>query len=56
MKKESKYFRVKGKTSLVNALNDHKKEIKTFMKKNNIHFSANRYDSIVKVFEYYDNL
>jgi hypothetical protein len=56
LKKDGKYIRLKSQSTIFKILTDHEKEIRTFMKKNNIHFSVNKLDTIVRVFEYYDKL
>ena len=56
LEKGGKKYLVKSKRGLMHAFQDHKKEIKTFMSRNNIRFSLNYYYSIEKVFQYYDNL
>jgi hypothetical protein len=47
---------VKKKGSLLDTFEDHKQEVKTFMKKNRIRFNDNRAVAIVRVTEYYDTL
>jgi hypothetical protein len=56
LKKDGKYMHLKNQSDLMKALSDHKKEIKTYMKNNALHFSVANYDSLIKVLEYYDNL
>ena len=53
---KGKYVRIIGQKSLIKALTDHEKEIKMYMKKNNLRFSGNNFEILGKVLEYYDNL
>ncbi len=56
LKKDGKYIHIKGRGGLFDALEDHKKEIKSFMKTNSLRFTKNNYESIVKILNFYDNL
>jgi hypothetical protein len=56
VKKDGKYFRVIRQKNLFDVLKDHKKEIKTYMKKNKMRFSPDNYEVIGKVLDYYDTL
>jgi hypothetical protein len=56
LKKDGKYFRILSQKSLINALSDHKEEIKTFLNKNKLRFSRNNYGFLGAVLIYYDNL
>jgi hypothetical protein len=56
VKKGGNYARLKRKKDLYNLLDDHRKEIKTFLNTNNIRFSGDDYGQTVKVLEYYDSL
>lgn len=47
---------VKKKGSVLDTFEDHKQEVKSFMKKNRIRFNDNRAVAIVRVTEYYDTL
>jgi len=51
-----KYLRLVGRKSLVKILNDHSKEIKVYMKNNNLRFSRNNYEQAGKVLKFYDTL
>ena len=54
--KEGKYFLITSQKSLFKVLSDHKKELKNFMKNNNIRFSHGNYEQVGKLLEYYDTL
>lgn len=56
IKKDGLYYQVKSKRAVLNVLKDHKKEIRRFLRKNNIRYSNNQDTAIVKIAEYYDSL
>jgi hypothetical protein len=56
LQKGGKYFKVHRHKSLIKALNDRKKEINAFMKKNHLRFSPDNYEVIGKILTYYDTL
>jgi hypothetical protein len=56
LKNGEKYFKILRQKSLIKALNDHKKEIKAFMKKNHLLYSSDNYEVAVKILAYYDTL
>jgi hypothetical protein len=56
LKKDGKYISIKSQGGFISALEDRKKEIKSFMKTNSLRFSKNNYESVVKILNYYDNL
>jgi hypothetical protein len=56
LKKDGKYLQFKNQSSFIEALNDHKNEIISYMKTNKLRFSSGRKDIIIKVLEYYDSL
>jgi hypothetical protein len=47
---------VKTKGSVIQILEDHKQEVKTYIRKNRIYFKNNRDVAIVRVTEFYDSL
>jgi hypothetical protein len=49
------YINFNSQSSFINSFNDHSKIIGSFMKVNNLRFSAGNYESLIKVLEYYDN-
>ena len=56
LKNDGKYFRVFRQTSLIKALNDHKQEVKAFLKKNRLRFSPDNYEVAGTILAYYDTL
>jgi hypothetical protein len=56
LKKEGKYLRIKGNPGIVAALKDHKKEVRSFIRHNNIRISKENYDQVRALLAYYDNL
>ena len=56
LKKNGEYFRVNGNSGLVNALGTHKKELRSFMRKNSVRLKTDSYDSIRSVLDFYNNL
>jgi hypothetical protein len=56
IKKDSLYIQVKKKKSIIKALADQGKEIKSFIRKNGLKFRDNPDDQITKVVTYYDTL
>lgn len=56
IKKNETFYKVNKKGSVIKVLEDRKKEIKSFIKKNNFRFKHNPDQQLVKVVEYYDSL
>ena len=56
IKNEGKYILIKNRKDLLNSLRNYETEIRLFIKKKNLRFSINNYDSIIKILEYYDML
>ena len=56
LKKDGKYLRIIGNSSLVAALKDHKKELRSFIRQNNIRIKVESYDQISALLDYYDKL
>lgn len=54
--KNERYLPVKKKGSVLDAFEDQKQEIKSFINKNKIRFKSTRETDIVRVAEYYDTL
>ena len=54
--KNGVFNQVKKKGSVLDTFEDHKQEIKSFMKKNRIRFNDDRAVTIVRIAEYYDTL
>jgi hypothetical protein len=54
--KDGHYYRVRKKRSLLKVLEDHKKELKRFIKSNALFFSQNSENALVEVVQYYDSL
>jgi hypothetical protein len=52
---EGHYISIKNKTGFINSFTDHQNEIRAYMKKINMRFSADNYERIIKVLEFYDN-
>jgi hypothetical protein len=56
IKKDSYTYQVRKKKSILKVLSDHKKEVKNFIKSNNLNFKINADNQIVEVVKYYDSL
>ncbi len=56
IKKNENFYKVKSKGSVVKALADRKKEIKSFIKENNFRFKNNPDQQLVEVVKYYESL
>ena len=56
IKKNGIFYRVKKKGSILKVLEDQKKEIKSFIRKNNFHFKDSPDLQLVEVVKYYDSL
>ena len=56
IKKDSLYIQVKKKKSIIKALADQGKEIKSFIRKNGLKFRDNSDEQITRVVAYYDTL
>lgn len=54
--KNGVFNQVKKKASVLDTFEDHKQDVKNFMKKNRIRFNDNRAVAIVRIAEYYDTL
>lgn len=54
--KNSKYYGVKGKSSLLSVLTDQKSTLKSFIRKNHINFKNNREQALSQVAAFYDTL
>lgn len=54
IKKNKKYYKVKNKKSLLLIVNDRKKEIAKFIKKNKLNIRKNKDDALTKILAYYD--
>lgn len=50
------YYQVRKRGSILKVLNDHKKEVKAFIRKNNFIFKINPETQMVEVVKYYDSL
>lgn len=53
---DGKYIKLVRRNSLIKILNDHRKEVKAYMKNNNLRFSRENYDQAGKVLKYYETL
>lgn len=51
-----KYVKCKNKKAFLRIFEDHKKLLRTYMRKNNVSFDSERPDDIAKVLKFYDNL
>lgn len=47
---------IKSKKSLLQVFEDHKQELRSFIRKNHIRFNENRKEAIVRITEFYDSL
>lgn len=56
IRKNKIYYKVRKKSSILKTLADRKKEIKSFIKKNNFRFKYEPDKQLVEVVEYYDSL
>ncbi len=56
IRKNEIYYRVRKKSSILKTLSDRKKEIKSFIKKNNFRFKHEPDKQLVEVVKYYDSL
>ena len=56
LKKDGLYFRIIGNKSLVAALKDHKKEVRSFIRKNNTKIRVKNFDHVRDLLKYYDEL
>jgi hypothetical protein len=56
IKKEGVYHRITGKSSLLRVLNDRRKEIRSFIRNNNLVSCTKNYDSVSRILQHYDNL
>jgi hypothetical protein len=54
--KQGEYLRIRGRLNFLNAFDDQKKEIRTYMRMNNLRFNTRNISFIEKVLDYYDNL
>ena len=54
--KDGVYNLVKSKSSVLKVLADKKPELKSFIRKNSVHFKSNRSESIVRIATHYDSL
>lgn len=54
IKKDNQYYKVKNKKSLLLIVNDRKKEIGKFIKKNKLNVRKNKDDALTKITAYYD--
>jgi hypothetical protein len=53
--KEGKYFEIQGKSSVLNVLDDKKKEILQLCKQDKIRFKNNMDEALTRIVAYYDN-
>jgi hypothetical protein len=49
------YIYVRNQKSFIDSFAEYKKEIRTYMKKNNVRFSSGDHGPIIKLLEFYDN-
>lgn len=56
IKKNGKFYRVRKMGSILKVLEDQKKEIKSFIKKNNFRFKISPDKQLIEVVKYYDSL
>jgi hypothetical protein len=54
--KDGIFHGVKSKSTLLNILQDHKQELKSFIRKNRISFHTDKESALVRISEYYDSL
>jgi hypothetical protein len=51
-----KYLTINTKRELLNIMNDHRKEVQRFIRKNNLHFKTDKDKDLVMVAAYYDQI
>ena len=56
LKKEGEFIRITRHPSFMKALDDHRKEIRTFMKTKSYRFNPNNIEPVDMILEYYDKL
>jgi len=56
IKRDNIFYAVNSRGSLLNALEDHKKEIRKYFRKNSISFHENKENAILVASQYYDQL
>jgi len=56
IKKDNQYYEVKNKKSLIAILNNKKKEIIQFIKKNKLNLRKNKNDALIKIVPFYDGI
>ena len=56
LKKENTYYHIKNRNSVLKALEDYKKEIKTFIKNENLDFRADMEGALLKIVAWFESL
>ena len=56
IKKENGYFKIKNRKSLLNVLNNKKKEIGQFIKRNKLNLRKNKEEAFIRIVGYYDEI
>lgn len=56
IKKDSTYFPVKNKASVIKTFADQKNEVKNFIRKNGIKFTNNREQALARIASFYDSI
>ncbi len=54
--KEDEFIKIKKNKCLINALDDHKPEVRNFIKKNSINIKADDMGPVIHILKFYDNL
>ena len=56
IKKDNQYYKVKNKKSLLTVLNNKKKEVAQFIKKNKLNLRKDNNNALIKIVAYYDGI
>lgn len=56
IKKDNQYYKVKNKKSLLTVLNNKKKEVAQFIKRNKLNLRKEKNDALIKIVTYYDGI
>jgi hypothetical protein len=56
LKKGDRFYAIRTKSELFTLMQDHKKEVQQFIKKNDLNVKNDRQNTLVKVAEYYDQI